>query len=73
MLAGGEQRLNHLAMQVVGDDNAHGVDVAGTNDRLPVRLAAGEVVAAADVFSKALVHIRDSYQANLWPFSVENG
>ena len=71
VLTGGEQAFDDLAMQVVGDHNAHGVDVGRLGDRPPVVLGPFISIPACGVVSDGLVGVRDCHQSHVGP-SVPN-
>ena len=56
--------VDDLAMQVVGDDHAHGVDVVGLDDGLPAGVVALEAIAPGRVAGEVLVDVRDRDEAD---------
>ena len=62
MLAGGEQTLDHLAVQRVGDHDADHVDVVGLGDRLPGGVVPLVPEAAGGERAELGVHIADRDQ-----------
>ena len=71
VLARGEQTLDDLAVQVVGDHDAHRVDVGCVGDRPPVVLGALVAVALGGVVGDRGVGVRDGDQAYIRPVGAE--
>jgi hypothetical protein len=64
VLPRGGQLGHDLAVQVVGDDHAHRVDVVGLDDGLPAAVGALEPVAARGVAGEVLVDVSDRDEAD---------
>jgi hypothetical protein len=64
VLPRGGQLGHDLAVQVVGDDHAHRVDVVGLDDGLPARVGPLEPVPARGVAGEVLVDVGDRDQAD---------
>ena len=62
VLAGGQQTLDHLAVQLVGDDDADHVDVVGLGDGLPGGVVALVPEAAGGQGAELGVHVPDGHQ-----------
>ena len=73
MLTGGEQALDDLAVQVVGDHDAHRVDIGCVGDRAPVVLSALVAVALRGVIGDRFVHVRDRHEAHIGSVGTEKG
>ena len=71
MLAGGEQAFDDLAVQVVGDHDADGVDVGRVGDRAPVVLGALVAVALGGVVGDGFVGVGDGDQAHVGAVGAE--
>ena len=65
VLACGQQRLDDLAVQTIGQYHAHRVDVVGLDDRLPVVGGALETVAPTGVLGEFVVDVGDGDQAHV--------
>jgi hypothetical protein len=65
MLAGGEQPFHDLAVQRVGHDHAHHIDVIGVGHRLPAGLRPFVAEAAGGVGGQVTVGVRDSHQPDV--------
>jgi hypothetical protein len=57
MLAGRQQCFGDLAMQVIGNHDADGVDVIGSYDRLPAALGALEAAAILRVVGEVGIDV----------------
>ena len=71
VLARGEQALDDLAVQVVGDHDADRVDVGRVGDRAPVVLGALVAVPLGGVVGDRFVHVRDRDQPHVGPIGTE--
>jgi hypothetical protein len=71
VLARCEQAFDDLAVEVVGDHDAHGVDVGRIGDRVPVVLGALVAVALGGVVGHCFVHVGYGYQAHAGPVGTE--
>ena len=65
MLARRQEALDDLAVQVVGDDDAHGIDIGRVGDRAPVVLGPFVAVALGGVVGDGGVRIRDRDQPDI--------
>ena len=71
VLAGGEQAFDDLAVQMVGDHDAHCIDVGRLGDRPPVVLGPFISIPACGVVSDGLVGVRDCHQSHVGPVGPE--
>jgi hypothetical protein len=72
MLAGCQQRFGNLAVQMVGNHDADGIDVISIDDRLPAALRPFEAVAIFSVAHEVCIDIGNCNQADRWRFHTEN-
>ena len=73
VLAGGEQRLDDRAVQLVGHDDADDLDVVGLEQLAPVGAVALVAVAGGRVLGHALVGVDDGDVADRGEWRVEQG
>ena len=71
MLAGGEQAFDDLAVEMVGDHDAHCVDVGRLGDRPPVVLGAFISIPACGVVGDGLIGVRDCHQSHVGSVGLE--
>jgi hypothetical protein len=57
MLAGCQQRFSDLAVQVIGNHDAHSVDITGVRDCPPAAFGTFETVAISRVVSEVPVDV----------------
>jgi hypothetical protein len=55
VLAGCQQRLSDLAVQVIGNHDADSVDIVGVRDGLPAALGTFEAIAISGVVSESVL------------------
>lgn len=71
MFAGGEQSLDHLAVQMVGHHDTHGIDVVGLGDRPPVVFGALIAVAADVVVGDGGIGVGDGDEPDIGVLKTE--